>query len=109
MFNTIYSSGTTGAPKGIDQSHGMRFVHMNRRRIFGYDADAVTVTLPPPAGTGDGVTLNDVIVGPAAGLAGRAVLATAEVAPRTASNEPSPATMSENLTAPTIPIPPDPP
>jgi hypothetical protein len=66
---------------------------------------AVAVTLPPPAGTGDGVTLNDVMVGPAAGLADLAVLATAEVDPRTASNEPSPAAISENLTAPTIPIP----
>jgi acyl-CoA synthetase (AMP-forming)/AMP-acid ligase II len=47
VFNTIYSSGTTGTPKGIDQSHGMRFVHMNRRRIFGYDAKAVTLASTP--------------------------------------------------------------
>ena len=47
VFNTIYSSGTTGTPKGIDQSHGMRFAHMNRRRIFGYDADAVTLVSTP--------------------------------------------------------------
>jgi acyl-CoA synthetase (AMP-forming)/AMP-acid ligase II len=47
VFNTIYSSGTTGAPKGIDQSHGMRFVHTRRRLLAGYDADAVTLISTP--------------------------------------------------------------
>ena len=47
VFNTIYSSGTTGAPKGIDQSHGMRFVHTRRRLLSGYDADAVTLISTP--------------------------------------------------------------
>ena len=47
VFNTIYSSGTTGAPKGIDQSHGMRFMHTRRRIVAGYDADAVTLISTP--------------------------------------------------------------
>ncbi len=47
VFNTIYSSGTTGAPKGIDQSHGMRFAHTRRRLLSGYDADAVTLVSTP--------------------------------------------------------------
>jgi acyl-CoA synthetase (AMP-forming)/AMP-acid ligase II len=47
VFNTIYSSGTTGAPKGIDQSHAMRFVHTRRRLLSGYDADAVTLVSTP--------------------------------------------------------------
>jgi acyl-CoA synthetase (AMP-forming)/AMP-acid ligase II len=47
VFNTIYSSGTTGAPKGIDQSHGMRFFHTNRRLLAGYDETATTLISTP--------------------------------------------------------------
>ena len=47
VFNTIYSSGTTGAPKGIDQSHGMRFLHTNRRLVAGYDETSVTLISTP--------------------------------------------------------------
>jgi long-chain acyl-CoA synthetase len=47
VFNTIYSSGTTGVPKGIDQPHGMRFLHTNRRLIAGYDENAVTLISTP--------------------------------------------------------------
>jgi acyl-CoA synthetase (AMP-forming)/AMP-acid ligase II len=47
VFNTIYSSGTTGAPKGIDQSHAMRFVHTERRLVAGYDAQSRTLISTP--------------------------------------------------------------
>ena len=46
-FNIIYSSGTTGAPKGIVQSHGMRFQHVNRGEASGYGPDAVTLLSTP--------------------------------------------------------------
>ena len=47
VFNTIYSSGTTGAPKGIDQSHAMRFLHTRRRLVAGYDAETSTLISTP--------------------------------------------------------------
>ena len=43
-FNIIYSSGTTGAPKGIVQPHRMRWGQI-RRGV--YPADAVTVVSTP--------------------------------------------------------------
>ncbi len=46
-FNIIYSSGTTGQPKGIVQSHGMRWTHVMRGASFGYDSNVVTVLATP--------------------------------------------------------------
>jgi long-chain acyl-CoA synthetase len=46
-FNIIYSSGTTGTPKGIVQSHGMRWAHVRRAAGSGYDEQAVTICSTP--------------------------------------------------------------
>jgi acyl-CoA synthetase (AMP-forming)/AMP-acid ligase II len=42
-FNLIYSSGTTGTPKGIVQSHAMRWAHVRRGGRLGYGPSAVTL------------------------------------------------------------------
>jgi long-chain acyl-CoA synthetase len=46
-FNIIYSSGTTGLPKGIVQSHQMRWGHVRRAASTGYGPDAVTMVSTP--------------------------------------------------------------
>ena len=46
-FNIIYSSGTTGTPKGIVQSCGMRWMHMLRGIPQGYGPDTVTLLATP--------------------------------------------------------------
>jgi acyl-CoA synthetase (AMP-forming)/AMP-acid ligase II len=46
-FNIIYSSGTTGIPKGIVQSHGMRWQHVRRANLFEYGPDAIAIISTP--------------------------------------------------------------
>jgi len=46
-FNIIYSSGTTGAPKGIVQSHRMRWSHVGRGGAGGYGPTSVTMVSTP--------------------------------------------------------------
>jgi acyl-CoA synthetase (AMP-forming)/AMP-acid ligase II len=46
-FNVIYSSGTTGTPKGIVQPHRMRWAHVRRGSDSGYGPDSVTMVSTP--------------------------------------------------------------
>jgi len=46
-FNIIYSSGTTGEPKGIVQGHGMRWAHVQRGARYGYGPNTVTLLSTP--------------------------------------------------------------
>ena len=46
-FNIIYSSGTTGTPKGIEQSAAMRSLHITGARQLGYDENSVTLLSTP--------------------------------------------------------------
>jgi len=46
-FNLIYSSGTTGTPKGILHNHGMRSAQMDRVSPNGYDDNARTLLSTP--------------------------------------------------------------
>jgi long-chain acyl-CoA synthetase len=46
-FNIIYSSGTTGTPKGIVQPHAMRWAHIQRAAASGYGTGTVTLLATP--------------------------------------------------------------
>jgi acyl-CoA synthetase (AMP-forming)/AMP-acid ligase II len=46
-FNIIYSSGTTGTPKGIVQSCAMRALHITGARRLGYGPDSITLCSTP--------------------------------------------------------------
>lgn len=46
-FNLIYSSGTTGTPKGIVQPCSMRWSHVQRAATNGYGPDSVTLASTP--------------------------------------------------------------
>ena len=46
-FNIIYSSGTTGTPKGIVQPHAMRWAHIRRAAPSGYSTGTVALIATP--------------------------------------------------------------
>ena len=68
-FNLIYSSGTTGVPKGILQPWSMRWAQIQRGHSNGYDADTVNLVATPLYSN---TTLVSVV--PTLGLGGTCIL-----------------------------------
>ncbi|MEA3197401.1 MAG: hypothetical protein QOF32_1453 [Gammaproteobacteria bacterium] len=46
-FNVIYSSGTTGVPKGIVQPHAFRWSNVQRAAMYGYNPASVALLATP--------------------------------------------------------------
>jgi long-chain acyl-CoA synthetase len=46
-FNVIYSSGTTGVPKGIVQPHAFRWANVQRALMYGYEPGSVALLATP--------------------------------------------------------------
>ena len=68
-FNIIYSSGTTGVPKGIVQPHAFRWSNIQRAALYGYGPKSVALLATPLYSNLTLATLFGVI-----GLGGTAVL-----------------------------------